>query len=95
MLQGIQRSRTNGRGLIVCPHARRPADRIGSLLIDSRGTPSARARHPPPTGAGLTVARGREARPGHGGGPGGPSGVVPPVPFPNTVVKRPSAYDTA
>ena len=28
-------------------------------------------------------------------GPGGPSGVVPPVPFPNTVVKRPSANDTA
>src|SRR5215212_1942340 len=28
------------------------------------------------------------------GGPGGPSGVAPPVPFPNTVVKRPSAYDT-
>src|SRR6266496_6520002 len=30
-----------------------------------------------------------------GGGPGGASGVVPPVPFPNTVVKRPSANDTA
>ena len=27
-------------------------------------------------------------------GPGGESGVVPPVPMPNTVVKRSSAHDT-
>src|SRR6266851_3092990 len=27
-------------------------------------------------------------------GPGGESGVVPPVPIPNTVVKRSSAHDT-
>jgi hypothetical protein len=33
MLQGIQPSRTNGRGLITLAHARRPADRIASLLI--------------------------------------------------------------
>jgi hypothetical protein len=31
-LQGVQLSRTNGRGLITHPHARRPADRIASLL---------------------------------------------------------------
>jgi hypothetical protein len=46
----------------------------------------------------LVVARGREAWCvcwSSGGGPGGCSGVAPPVPFPNTVVKRPSAHDTA
>ena len=45
--------------------------------------------------ASVLAARGREASARVSGGPGGASGVVPPVPFPNTVVKRPSANDTA
>jgi hypothetical protein len=52
----------------------------------------------PPGSLELLAARDRGSRHRDGrssGGPGGSRGVVPPVPFPNTVVKRPSANDTA
>jgi len=46
MLQGIQLSRTNGRGLIARSHARRPADRIASLPTAPIAPASSRAHLP-------------------------------------------------
>ena len=63
MLRGIQRSRTNGRGLINRAHARRPADRIASFLSMRGGAARPRVLISPwsdRTGGEL-VARGREA----------------------------------
>jgi hypothetical protein len=101
-LQGAQLSRTNGRGLITVAHARRPADRIASLLptqtLAVRPRPRVLISSAPPGSLELLAARDRGSRHRDGrssGGPGGSRGVVPPVPFPNTVVKRPSANDTA
>ena len=98
--RGVQQSRTNGRGLITRSHARRPADRIassssprqtlGRCLLACSSLPC------PPWRERRVIARGRKAqRRSSKSGPGGACGVVPPVPFPNTVVKRSSAYDTA
>jgi hypothetical protein len=84
-----------GSSLLSCTTPGRQ-DRFTPHCTDAQPHGSSRAHlvwlHWP----GELTARGRmDCGVGSSGGPGGSRGVVPPVPFPNTVVKRPSANDTA